>query len=255
MPVELVVPHFAQARYYHPGRVAPIRLGVIHVGVTPETVTQAEGMVDFAASVGARVASFHLAADSDSLARGVHDWDTAFGAPGANADGLHLEQAGQVQNRAGWTDPFSLKMIREQSARAVRSWHDLHGLPLVHLTLAQVGDRRSKGFCGHYDVTKGLPAAGGTHTDPDGGSGYPWDVLFAAVEQHPAVQRPAKTNPYNRHDSLVKWTQWALGIPVDGIPGPQTWAALRALRKRNGIDQNLPYPDGATWRVLEQITH
>lgn len=253
MPAELLVPHFAQARHYHAGRVAKIRLGVIHVGITPESVTAAEGMVNFAAGPGARVASFHLAADGDSLARGVHDWDTAFGAPGANADGLHLEQAGKVQGRAGWLDPFSLKMIREQSARAVRSWHDLYGLPLRHLTLKQVADRRTRGFCGHYDVTKALP--GGSHTDPDGGSGFPWDVLFAAAEQHPTVKRPTKTNPFNRHDSLVKWTQWALGIPVDGKPGPQTWAALRALRKRHGIDPMLPYPDGATWAVLAEITH
>jgi hypothetical protein len=255
MPTELVVPHFRQATHYHPGRIKAIRLGVIHVGITPETITQAEAMVDFAASPNARVASFHMAADPDSLARGVHDWDTAFGAPGANADGLHCEQAGQLMDHTGWTTPVSLKMIREQTARAVKSWHDLYSLPFMHLSLAQVGDRHSKGFCGHYDVTKGLPAAGGTHTDPDGGNGYPWDILFAAAGQHPTVPPATKHNPFNHLDDLVRWTQWALGIPVDGQAGPVTKAALAALRKRNHIDPNLSYPDPKSIAVLSEITH
>ncbi|MCU1588793.1 MAG: hypothetical protein JWP11_49 [Frankiales bacterium] len=257
MPAELVVPHFRQATHYHPGRIKAIRLGVIHVGVTPESITAAEGMVDFAASPGASIASFHLAADPDSLARGVHDWDTAFGAPGANADGLHMEQAGQVMDHAGWTTPLSLKMIREQTARGVKSWHDLYGIPLVHLSLAQVGDGKTKGFCSHWDVTKGIPAAGGTHTDPDNGAvpGYPWDVVFTAADQHPSLPPATHKNPFNHLDDLVRWTQWALGIPVDGKPGAETKAALAALRKRNHIDPALSYPDPKSIAVLSQITH
>jgi hypothetical protein len=255
MPTELVLPHFRQARNYHQGRIKPIRLGVIHVGITPETVTQAEAMVDYAASPSARQASFHTASDPDSTARGVHDWDTAWGAPGANADGLHHEQAGQVQDRAGWTDPASLKMIREQTARVVRSWHDLYGLPLVHLSTRQVGDLKTKGFCGHYDVTKGIPSAGGTHTDPDNGNGFPWDILFAAVDQHPKLPPATKKNPFNHLDDLVRWTQWALGIPVDGKPGPVTKAALAALRRKNHIDPTLSYPDPKSIAILSQITH
>lgn len=255
MPAELALPHFRQATHYHQGRIKAIRLGVIHVGITPETITAAEGMVDFAASANARIASFHLAADPDSLARGVHDWDTAWGAPGANADGLHLEQAGQVMDRAGWTTPTSLKMLREQSARAIKSWHDLYGIPLVHLTQAQVGDGRTKGFCSHYDVTKGIPSAGGTHTDPDNGNGYAWDVVFTAAGQHPTLAPATKRNPFNHLDDLVRWTQWALGIPVDGKPGPQTKAALAALRRRNHIDPTLSYPDPVSIAVLSEITH
>lgn len=252
MPTELVVPHFAQAQHFHAGRVKKIRLGVLHAGITPETDGAAEGMVDFAASPRASVASFHLAADRNSLARGVHDWDTAFGAPGANADGLHMEQAGNVQNRRGWTDPYSLQMIREQTARGVRSWHDLYGLPFTHLSLAQIADDKTAGFCLHHDVTRALPAAHGTHVDP--GDEYPFDILFAAADQHPSVQPKTKVNPYNRHDQLTRWTQWALGIPVDGVSGPQTKAALTALRRRHGIALGLSYPDAASLHVLEEIT-
>ena len=71
---------------------------------------------------------------------------------------------------------------------------------------------------------------------------------------HPVVIR--KTNPFNRHDSLVKWTQWALHVPVDGIPGPQTKAALAAFRARNGIlPANGPYPDSRTQAALAVVTH
>lgn len=257
MPTELVLPHFAQARNYHPGRIKAIRLGVIHVGITPETITQAEAMVDFAASPNARQASFHLAADPDSLARGVHDWDTAWGAPGANADGLHMEQAGALMDHAGWTTPISLKMIREQTARGVKSWHDLYGLPLQRISHAQVADGKTKGFASHWDITMSLPAAGGTHVDPDNGvePGYPWDVLFTAAAQHPTLPPATKKNPFNHLDDLVRWTQWALGIHVDGIPGPITWAALRALQKRNHIPANTSYPDPVSIAVLSEITH
>lgn len=63
-----------------------------------------------------------------------------------------------------------------------------------------------------------------------------------------------KHNPYNRHDSLVRWTQWALGVPVDGVPGKATWTALRAFQARHGI-RAPHYPDAATVAALAVITH
>lgn len=63
-----------------------------------------------------------------------------------------------------------------------------------------------------------------------------------------------KHNPFNHHDSLVKWTQWALGVPVDGVPGPQTWTALRLFQQRHHIIAP-HYPDTATIAALSVITH
>ena len=77
------------------GRLRPIRVMVIHTGETGEGTTAAEGMCAWAANPAAG-GSFHIAVDTDSACRSVADRDTAFGAPGLNADGLHLELAGRA---------------------------------------------------------------------------------------------------------------------------------------------------------------
>lgn len=64
----------------------------------------------------------------------------------------------------------------------------------------------------------------------------------------------AKRNPYSRHDSLVKWTQWALGVKVDGNPGPATWLALRQFQARRGI-REVHYPAPLTVAALAAVTH
>ena len=235
MPGQFSASYTAQARYFHFGRVRRPRLGVIHVGITPKSDGAAEGMVNYAASPEASVASFHLAADRNSVSRGVNDWDTAWGAPGANADGLQLEQAGTVQGRDGFLDAYSAQMIREQSARVVADWHGRYALPLVHLSVAQVADRSSRGFCTHYDVTRAFPTLG-DHTDPDDGAvpGYPFDVLFAAAWQHPFGVPAVKHNPFDWRKEPVRFMQWSLGIPVDGRYGAQTDAILAAWQTRHG---------------------
>ena len=91
------------------------------------------------------------------------------------------------------------------------------------------------------------------------------------LESHPAHTPPpapaprVKHNPFtlNRHHlplrvgargEDVKWAQWALSIPVDGVFGPQTQQAVRVFQRHHGL-----LIDGIigqqTSTVLARITH
>lgn len=63
-----------------------------------------------------------------------------------------------------------------------------------------------------------------------------------------------KHNPFNSADDLVRWTQWALGVPVDGKPGAATWTALRQFQARLHIVEP-HYPGPLTHAALSIITH
>ena len=91
----------------HAGRREPIRLIVIHTMEVPEAASVAEA-VGAAFANPARQASAHIGVDTESTVRYVPDEDTAWAAPGANADGLHLELAGRAgQGNGEWDDPAS----------------------------------------------------------------------------------------------------------------------------------------------------
>lgn len=74
---------------------------------------------------------------------------------------------------------------------------------------------------------------------------YTADKIPVAVVKH---------NPFNHTDDLVRWTQWALGVPVDGKPGPATWTALRRFQARLHIVE-AHYPGPKTIAALSVITH
>ena len=260
MPTQRALP-FRQAKWYHAGRVATPRLIVIHFAVTPENDGAAEWLMNYGATTD-RQASWHVACDRNSTTRSVNDWDTAWAAPGANADGYHAEQAGTTQTSAQWHDAYSLQMIREQTAAQVKDWSVRSNIPLTKLSPGQVANRNIRGICGHKDVTDANLDPSGSHTDPE--PNFPWDVLLAAVGQHPTpIIRTVTRNPFplpggtfreGASGNQVRFVQWALGIPVDGTWGPQTTSAIRAFQTRNGLQV-----DGVaglqTLAALARVTH
>lgn len=247
MPSERQLP-FKQATNYYAGRSdKPIWI-VIHDAVTPEIKAAAEDVQDYFAGQphGPNGSSAHVCTDVDSATRSVHDWDTAWAAPGVNTNGLHLEQAGKNQSHRDWRDAYSTTMIEEQSAKQVADWHIRHDIALIkrgpHDILHDVG-----GVIGHYDATNAFHTPGG-HTDPD--TDYPWDMLLSNAKDHAKdLQRPKIVhNPYplpHQHDGLafgphttgdkVRFVQWALGIPVDGSYGRQTFDAVENFQRKHHL--------------------
>jgi LysM repeat protein len=168
---------FIQARQYRRGRLKQTRLVVIHDMEAPEKTGTAEAVAQYLATTD-RDASVHYCVDIDSTVQCVLETDTAFGAKGANADGLHIEHAGYAaQTRRDWTDAYSARMLA-RSAKLVADLCRRHSIPVKKLTPAQVR-AGARGICGHFDVTAAFPPGSG-HTDP--GKGFPWPDYIAMVQ-------------------------------------------------------------------------
>ncbi len=153
-----------QARWYHEGRLKPVRLIVVHCTVSPESGTGAEAVANYF-KAGTRKASAHRVSDSNSTVMCVDDHDTAFGAAGANADGLHLELCGYPdQTVEQWLDAYGRAMFRE-SGKTIREWASEFKIPHRWLTVAQIR-AGADGFCTHNDVSLAYPDVSTGHWDP-----------------------------------------------------------------------------------------
>lgn len=150
---------------YQRSRRDEIRLIVCHCTISPEMGTGAESVARYFQTVD-RPASAHLVADNNSVVRCVPDNMESCGAAGANRDGLHLELVGYAdQSTEQWMDAYGRAMFA-QAGPFVRDWSRLYNVPPRWLTVAQVADGRSRGFCTHADVSKAFPAVSTGHTDP-----------------------------------------------------------------------------------------
>lgn len=159
------------------GRVAPIRVIVIHTGETGEGNTAAEGMGDWFSRSTTR-ASAHVCIDADSEVRCVDDENTAWAAPGANADGLQIELAGRAgQSASDWTDAAS-KAILERGAQRTAAWCRRWNIPARWLTDAELADGKTKGITTHAQVSRVFKRS--DHTDP--GANFPKDAFLARVK-------------------------------------------------------------------------
>lgn len=227
---------FVQAAHYHAGRTKPIRLIVCHDMETGETSKTAENVAAYFADPNSRQASAHFCCDNDSIIRCVHDADVAWQAAGANSDGIGIEHAGRAsQTRAQWLDTYSKQMLERSSVLAALLCRAYH-IPATHLTVAQVADGRTKGFCSHADVSKAFPKVSTGHTDP--GPNFPWDYYLNRVRAHLAAPTPAPSAYHWTRLPLrlgdvnidVHHAQQRLGISADGIFGQGTLAAVKKFQ-------------------------
>jgi N-acetyl-anhydromuramyl-L-alanine amidase AmpD len=250
------------------GRVAPIRLIVLHTMETDEASNIAENVAAYFSRTSTR-ASAHLCVDNDSTVRCVDDQDTAWAAPGANADGLQIEMAGRAgQNASQWADTYSKALI-ERSAREVAAWCNRWGIPARYLTDAQLADGLTRGIVTHAQVSRVFKRS--DHTDP--GKNFPAQSFLARVQTilTPIPKPPAKapTRPASvtvppfpgtvRRGSrgpAVRAVQARLKargwlVTVDGDFGPATQAVVRAFQLeklgRRAVD-GIAGPN--TWRAL-----
>lgn len=159
------------------GRTGGIRVIVLHTMETPETGVTAESVAAYFARPTTK-ASAHLCVDNNSVVRCVPDGDTAWAAPGANADGLQIEMAGRAaQTPAHWADTYSTSVLA-LAAAAVRTWCQIHGIPARYLTDAQLADGKTKGITTHAQVSRVFKRS--DHTDP--GKDFPAARFLALVQ-------------------------------------------------------------------------
>ncbi len=154
-----------------------IRWIVLHTAETGEVPNAAENLAAWVAGPQAPQASWHFAVDCDSIVQSVRLCDVAWHAPGANRDGIGIEQAGRAaQGGVQWEDDYSTRML-ERTAQLVARLCRLTGIPVVRLGPSDLVRAGTRGVCGHHDVT--LAFMKSTHTDP--GAAYPWDRVLGRV--------------------------------------------------------------------------
>lgn len=250
------------------GRTVPVRVIVLHTMETDEGPTIAEAVGSYFSRTTTR-ASAHVGVDPDSLCRYVDDEDTAWAAPGANADGLQLEMAGRAGQTSGQWDDAASKAILENGARQVAAWCQKFGIPVRMLTDEQLADGRTKGVTTHAQVSRVFKRS--DHTDP--GVSFPATRFLARVSElvgvKPTPSTPAKSKPANvtvpafpgtvRRGSRgpavlavqkrLKARGWR--IVVDGDFGPATESIVEAFQTeklgRKAAD-GIAGPN--TWRAL-----
>lgn len=258
-----------QATNYRRGRSRKVRLAVIHTMEVKETSGAAEWCAGYFRGSKAPKASAHYYVDADSTIQGVLERDTAFAAPGANADGIQIEHAGYARQTAtDWADAYSLAMLRDQSAPLMAGICARHGIPIRHLTDAQLRAGEA-GLIGHVQASRVYKLS--SHWDP--GTSFPWDDYLtwvrnaAANRNAPAsIVRPAAaptsgpTEPrgpfplaaghwYGVDDGTARShsgkraaDRFAIGliqnkvkVTNDGRFGPATARAVRDWQKTHGL--------------------
>ena len=168
---------FIQARNYTKADRSDVRLLVVHSMESPEKPGTARAVAHWFAGSLAPKASAHVCIDNREAVQCVRAEDIAWAAPGANRDGYHIELAGRASQTAEqWDDEYSaaeLQLAAEHCAEVAKRY----GIPVRKLSVEDVRDGKTRGFCGHVDITKAFRKS--DHTDP--GPSFPWDRFIAMV--------------------------------------------------------------------------
>jgi hypothetical protein len=269
---------FKQARWYtKAGRAdSSIKWIVLHVMQAPEKLSTAEGTQNYFASTSVK-ASTHFSCDADSTIQSVMIADVAYGAGGANAAGVHIEQAGySEQSAADWSDEYSQRMLVEQVAPLVGRLAARLQIPLRFVDAAGL-KRGDRGVTTHKQCSD---AFGGSHWDP--GLAYPMgqvlDVarLWVAGTSTTAPPAPGPSTPTplpvfpsskgNPMQTLQRGEKiWHFTVTSDGRLRHSYWAGAGATawslwELGSGCDPHSPIsaifaPEGSTdWQVFVPTT-
>lgn len=184
---------FVQARFYTATNGRQIDLIVIHDMQAPETGSSAEDCANFFATMPGRTqaqgASAHYCVDADSAVQSVRDMDVAWHAPGANHQGIGIEQPGWANFATNeWLDAYGHAMLQRVAA-LTRELCDRYGIPILFLRAADLAAGK-RGITTHFECSQ---AFGGDHWDP--GPGYPMATLLEHVAGSPGPLPPSTPRP------------------------------------------------------------
>lgn len=237
---------------YHPGRLEPVELVVLHTAQAPCAPGRAAGIMAYLAR-GNSGASAHWCTDPTATVAGVDEADTAWGAPGANANGIHIEQAAYAEfgrpGQPAWTDPNPRRMLVEQTVPLVASICRRHGIPPV---LLEPDDLRAgrKGITDHVRVSAAF--SGGDHWDC--GENFPLAEVVAMVA---AALDGAKPTPTGDDDMVriirnaktgeLFWWNGQTRAAIHPVTPGRTWDQLEASLK--GIIAS--HPSCSVWPPAE----
>lgn len=169
---------FIRARNFTPAQRTQPTVVVVHTMESAEKPGTARAVAKWFAGPSAPRASAHFCIGPDETIQCVALKDVAWGAPGANANGIHLEHVGRAaQTPEQWADAESratLQRSAELTAKLCRRF----GIPAVKLSVDELRAGK-RGIVGHHDVS--LAFRKSDHYDP--GPKFPWGEYLAAVQK------------------------------------------------------------------------
>lgn len=182
MALNLETIPFVKARWFTELPAAPVRKRrkiVLHTIECPERPTSAEECARYFATTDVK-ASAHYCVDSNSIIQCVQTKDVAYGAPGANHDGIQIEMAGRAaQGPIEWHDAYSQAMLT-RTAELVAELCRRFEIPLQWLTWTWLLENpEAKGVTTHRAVAMAFRRS--THTDP--GKDFPGAEFMSAVSR------------------------------------------------------------------------
>jgi hypothetical protein len=182
-PAVVAVP-FVEATNYGPRNdhshrrdLSALRWLVLHSMEAVEASTTAERVAAwFASGNRAPRASAHFNIDDDSIVQSVPIAAVAWGAPGANAKGIHFEHAGYARQTAQqWLDGFSSRMLLRSAKLAANVIRE-HAPQIPLRFVDREGLKRGEpGITTHNEVSRAFHKT--DHTDP--GKNFPMDQWLA----------------------------------------------------------------------------
>jgi hypothetical protein len=145
-----------------------------------------------------------------------------------------------VPGRAAWDRATWLTHTAaiKRGAQRATQWGQLHGIPMRHLSPAEVATPGVKGICTHGDVTAAGYKASEGHTDP--GPNFPMDVFLSFAQgQAPPVDEEIE-------DMIIKAPQWQQKNP-DRPACARLDMAIQKIQPMNGArftepDLTVPTP-------------
>jgi N-acetylmuramoyl-L-alanine amidase len=255
---------------YRAGRIKPVRLIVLHTAETPCEPGRAVGIATYLARPSVQ-ASAHYCVDPLTTVQGVQEEDTAWAAPGANADGIQIEQAGYAGfTAADWAGVNPQQMITGQLVPLVAGICTRWGIPPVALDTAGVLSG-AVGITTHVCVSE----AYGLSDHWDCGPAYPLDAVVAQVaaflEPSPPVPPEPPTPSITGDDDMALTiidaverptpyqgrTVWDLAIsgPAQlGGTAVQSWVAIMPVTPTDtpiSVDIHCTGIDGAIVNTLD----
>lgn len=151
-----------------------VNLIVIHTTENQPRSGVARAVSLWFAGASAPEASAHYVVDDSETICCVKPGDIAWGAPGANRDGVHVEHVGLAAWTAeDWDSDFARSMLWN-SAKLVAELCRVYAVPVVKVKPLP----GARGLCGHVDVTQWRNGGKG-HTDP--GMSFPWNAYVGLV--------------------------------------------------------------------------
>lgn len=197
------------------------RLIVLHSTESPPSSARAIAAMFQRPSVRA---SAHWIVGTDAVLSGVPESHVAWAAPGANHDGLQIEQCGYAGS-TDWTSGAGARVV-EATAKIVAGMHKRWGIPLRALTNAQIAAGWS-GVVTHHQISQVYRRS--DHWDP--GPRYPLGRLLALAsgqadpsstktEEPPAPKIPEEEPEMIMIRTVTPWGSHAYAeLHLSGVGG------------------------------------